>query len=177
MILFPEYREHGKKEQNSKSVTTSSRESRFDADIGSIEGLHVLVVDDQPDSARIVAKMLAQEGALVKWASSVRDALRIVDTFHPSLIISDLAMPQEDGFDLLRRFRASHSYEENGLIPLIAISAHHEESMMQKSFEEGFQAFLPKPVNKVYLLDAVAKLAFLHRQLGIPESVAFNSGF
>lgn len=149
----------------------------MDSELLTIEGLQVLVVDDQPDSARIIAKMLAQEGARVKWATSVAEALRIVQSFHPNLIISDLAMPQEDGFELLRQFRASHSFEENGLIPLIAVSAYSDPSMMQKSFEEGFQAFLPKPLHRRYLLDAVGKLASLHRRLRVHESASLSSDF
>lgn len=164
MILFPEYqgRGTGRREKNSPKMDDSDDGS---AGLLAIEDLSVLVVDDQADSARIIARILAQEGAEVKWATSVAEALKIVQNFHPRLIISDLAMPQEDGFELLRQFRASHTFAENGLIPVIAVSAYSDPKTMQKSFEEGFQAFLPKPVHRRFLLDAVGKLAMLQEHL------------
>jgi CheY-like chemotaxis protein len=131
----------------------------------SIKGLRVLVVDDDGDTAFILARMLINEGAHVKWASSVPEAFQLIDDFQPNLILSDLSMPEEDGFDLIRKFRAAHAMEQGSFVPAIAVSAYSSPAAMQRSFEEGYQAFFPKPVKSQYLIEAVAKLAMIQRSL------------
>lgn len=133
-----------------------------------IKGLRILVVDDDGDTAFILARMLIHEGAQVKWASSVSEAFELIEGFQPNLILSDLSMPEEDGFDLIRKFRAAHAQNPSGFVPAIAVSAYSNPAAMQRSFEEGYQAFFPKPVKSQYLIEAVAKLAKVQKTLAMP---------
>ncbi|WP_141732831.1 response regulator [Oligoflexus tunisiensis] len=139
--------------------------SMDDEQPGSIKGLRILVVDDDGDAALFLARMLINAGAHVRWTTSVPEAFELMDSFHPNLILSDLAMPQQDGFDLIRKFRAAHSVDKGGFVPAIAVSAYSNAEAMQRSFEEGYQAFFPKPVQKEYLIEAVGKLALIQKGL------------
>jgi CheY-like chemotaxis protein len=146
----------------------------------SIKGLRVLVVDDDGDTAFILARMLINEGAHVKWAASVPEAFKLIDDFQPNVILSDLSMPEEDGFDLIRKYRAAHALEAGGFVPAIAVSAYSSPAAMQRSFEEGYQAFFPKPVKSQYLIEAVAKLAMIQRALPaapVPRAVPLKRVF
>lgn len=131
----------------------------------SIKGLRILVVDDDGDTAFILARMLINEGTNVKWAASVSEAFELIDSFQPNLILSDLSMPEEDGFDLIRKFRAVHALDQGTFVPAIAVSAYSSPAAMQRSFEEGYQAFFPKPVKREYLIEAIAKLMVVQRTL------------
>jgi CheY-like chemotaxis protein len=152
--------------------------SMDDEQPGVIKGLRILVVDDDGDAALVLARMLNEAGAHVRWTTSVSEAFELMDSFQPNLILSDLAMPQEDGFDLIRKFRAAHSVDKGGFVPAIAVSAYSNAEAMQRSFEEGFQAFFPKPVQREYLIEAVGKLALIQKGLSgawpaMPLSGAF----
>jgi CheY-like chemotaxis protein len=138
-------------------------------EVPSIKGLRVLVVDDDGDTAFILARMLIHEGAQVKWAASVAEAFDLIEAFRPNLILSDLSMPEEDGFDLIRKFRKSEVSGAQGFVPAIAISAYSSPAAMQRSFEEGYQAFFPKPVKGQYLIEAIAKLAQVQKTLLVPR--------
>lgn len=130
-----------------------------------IHGLRILVVDDQKESAKLLALILKNEGADARWVTSVAEAFEVIDSFHPSIIVSDLSMPQEDGFDLIRKFRLAHRLDEGGFVPAIAVSADGSEGAMQRSFEYGYQGFFPKPVEQKYLIEAIASMALVHRML------------
>ncbi|HET9236765.1 MAG TPA: response regulator [Oligoflexus sp.] len=138
-------------------------------EVPNIKGLRVLVVDDDGDTAFILARMLIHEGAQVKWAASVAEAFDLMEAFRPHLILSDLSMPEEDGFDLIRKFRKAQASGAEGFVPAIAISAYSSPEAMQRSFEEGYQAFFPKPVKSQYLIEAVAKLAMVQKTLAVPK--------
>jgi CheY-like chemotaxis protein len=129
----------------------------------------VLVVDDDGDTAFILARMLIHEGAQVKWAATVAEACDLIEAFRPNLILSDLSMPEEDGFDLIRKFRKGEVPGATGFVPAIAVSAYSSPAAMQRSFEEGYQAFFPKPVKSQYLIEAVAKLALVQKTLAVPK--------
>jgi CheY-like chemotaxis protein len=115
--------------------------------------------------------MLINEGAQVKWAASVAEAFELIDSFQPKLILSDLSMPEEDGFDLIRKFRSSQCQNQGSFVPAIAVSAYSSPAAMQRSFEEGYQAFFPKPVKSQYLIEAVAKLVMVQQKLSMPRAV------
>jgi CheY-like chemotaxis protein len=76
-------------------------------------------------------------------------------------------MPEEDGFDLIRRFRSSYAQGYGSFVPAIAVSAYSSPAAMQRSFEEGYQAFFPKPVKSQYLIEAIAKLIMVQQRLSV----------
>jgi CheY-like chemotaxis protein len=78
-----------------------------------LNGLRVLVVDDEADARRLVVKFLSEAGATAMAAATPAEALRILESFHANVLVSDLAMPDEDGFDLIRQVRdAGYSVQE-----------------------------------------------------------------
>ena len=119
-----------------------------------LNGARVLVVEDDPDTLETLMMLLEVHGAEVAGVLSSEDATRELTSFQPHLLLSDIAMPGEDGFALIARIRCQ-SPEEGGRIPAIALSAHVYPEDHQRAFEAGFQAFLNKPVNAQTLLRAV----------------------
>jgi PAS domain S-box-containing protein len=118
-----------------------------------LNGLRVLVVDDDPDALDLAARILADGAARVSTASSVLEALERVRTETPDLIISDLSMPVRDGFDLVRSVRALPA-SEGGLTPMVALTALARASDRELALECGFNDHLTKPIEPGQLLNA-----------------------
>jgi len=121
-------------------------------------GLTVLVVDDDMDSRRFVAHILQDSGAAVVEASSAASALEIVVRDHPDVILSDVGMPQQDGYDLIRQVR-SLSREAGGKTPAAAVTAMSRTHDRTRALLAGFQTHLAKPIESSELLAVVAALA------------------
>jgi CheY-like chemotaxis protein len=114
----------------------------------------VLVVEDDPDTLETLMMLLEAHGAEVAGVLCAADAIRALDSFRPQLLLSDIAMPGEDGFALIARVR-KRAPAEGGRIPAVALSAHVYPEDHQRAFEAGFQGFLNKPVTAEALLRAV----------------------
>jgi CheY-like chemotaxis protein len=119
-----------------------------------LNGARVLVVEDDPDTLETLMMLLEVHGAEVAGVLNSEDAIRELASFQPHLLLSDIAMPGEDGFCLIARIRRQ-SPAQGGRIPAIALSAHVYPEDHQRAFAAGFQAFLNKPVNAETLLRAV----------------------
>jgi PAS domain S-box-containing protein len=128
-----------------------------------LHGLKVLVVDDDRETRELVATALRGVGAQVRTADNAIDALADVDKHPPSVIVSDLEMPGEDGYQLIRRLR-SLSPEHGGMIPAAALTAHVRPEEVQRALEAGFQRHLPKPAVPDEIARAVAALARPQRE-------------
>ena len=123
-----------------------------------LRGLRVLVVDDNADALDLTAMTLRREGAEVRVASSAFRAHEIVTDWQPQILVSDLAMPGEDGFMLLRGMR--HAISKNGRrLAAIAITAYGTTENEMRSFEAGFDLYLTKPIDPLEFAAAVAGLA------------------
>ena len=122
-----------------------------------LSGLRLLVVDDHEDSREMFATMLRQCGAEVRVAESVPKAVEALDTWRPDLLVSDLAMPGDDGFSLIRKVRALGP-EMGGSIPAIALTGHASEEQRQQALSAGFQIHLAKPVEPATLVEVIAIL-------------------
>ena len=122
-----------------------------------LTGLRLLVVDDHEDSRELFATMLRQFGAEVRVADSVPKAVETFEGWRPSLLISDLTMPGNDGFSLIRKVRALGP-EMGGEIPAIALTGHAGEEQRQKAISAGFQIHLVKPVEPTTLVEVIATL-------------------
>ena len=123
----------------------------------SLAGLRILVVDDEPDAREIVATILGEAGAEISTASSSRQALEQVKQWRPDLLISDIGMPGESGYDLIRKVRAL-SATEGGQIPAIALTAYARMEDRLKIFAAGFQMHVPKPIEPMELATVVASI-------------------
>jgi PAS domain S-box-containing protein len=123
-----------------------------------LDGLRVLIVDDDPDSLEVLSVMLGHYGAYVYAASSVAEALIAFPRCKPDVLISDLGMPGEDGYSLIRKVRA-FSPENGGRIPAAALTAYVRREDREQALSAGFHTHISKPVEPAVLAEAVAGLA------------------
>jgi len=123
-----------------------------------LRGLRVLVVEDEPLTREALTTLLTQAGAEVGASGSAAHALEVLRTWRPSVLVADIAMPDEDGYALLRKLRALGS-EEGRDVPVLALTAHARPEDRERALAAGFQAYLAKPVDPSTLLDAIAELA------------------
>ncbi|KYF70136.1 hypothetical protein BE15_24155 [Sorangium cellulosum] len=123
-----------------------------------VDGLRVLVVDDEDDAGEIAGAMLRELGVEPRVVRSVEEALRALVEFRPDILISDLGMPHEDGFSLMRKVRAL-APDAGGAIPAIAITAYARREDRQRALASGFQVYLTKPVVAAELSEVVSSLA------------------
>ncbi|MFY9825039.1 MAG: CHASE3 domain-containing protein [Thermoanaerobaculia bacterium] len=123
-----------------------------------LRGLRTLVVEDDPDSLEMVCTLLAQRGAEVRPAASTAEALAVIERWRPDLLISDLGMPEEDGYTLIRRVRALPA-ERGGQVPAVALSARTRPEDRIEALSAGFQMHVAKPVAPAELLAVAATLA------------------
>lgn len=122
-----------------------------------LRGLRVLIVDDQLDILELVYDILASCDAVVRTCTDARDALEAVRTWRPDVLISDIAMPDDDGYWLIRKVRALAS-EDGGNTPAIALTAHVRMEERVRVLAAGFQLYIPKPVEPAELQSVVARL-------------------
>jgi PAS domain S-box-containing protein len=122
-----------------------------------IAGVRVLIVDDEPDARALLRRMFEERDAVVRTASSADEALTIVQTERPDVLISDIGMPSEDGYALIRRIRAL-APEHGGRTPAIALTAYARAEDRVRALVAGFQHHLSKPIEPVELLVMIASL-------------------
>jgi PAS domain S-box-containing protein len=125
--------------------------------VPSLVGLRILVVDDEPDAREVVSLILVQAGALVTSAADVGHAIDLVDQWQPDLLISDIGMPGEDGYELIRQVRARSS-DRRGQIPAIALTALGRSQDRLKVLSAGYQMHVSKPIEPIELVTVVASV-------------------
>jgi CheY-like chemotaxis protein len=123
-----------------------------------LDGTQVLVVDDEPDARDVLVALFAQCGAVVAAVGSAADALRAVADHRPDVLVSDVAMPGVDGYDLIREVRALPP-ERGGRVPAVALTAYARSEDRDRALAAGFHAHVPKPVEPARLARLVARLA------------------
>jgi len=123
-----------------------------------LAGVRVLVVEDEADSREILAAVLRESGAEVTVADSALVALGVVERSPPHVLVSDIGMPDMDGFDLIRALRR-RAPDEVGRIPAIALTAYAEGDSRKKVLDAGFDEHLSKPADPQDLIAAVARRA------------------
>jgi CheY-like chemotaxis protein len=123
-----------------------------------LKDFRVLVVDDEPDTRLLMTTIIENCGASVMTVDSAREAFAALEHFKPHLLISDIGMPEEDGYSLMRRIRNLPS-EAGGTIPAIALTAYAREEDRRKALETGFQKHLAKPVKPEDLVAVVCEFA------------------
>lgn len=123
-----------------------------------LHGLKVLAIDDQDDARRLLETVLSTQGAEVKMADSAAAALAMLKSFCPHIIVSDVGMPEMDGYALMRHIRALPGHE-GGTTPAIALTGYARNEERDRAMQAGFQAFLSKPVQAIDLISAIARLS------------------
>ncbi|HEV2801441.1 MAG TPA: PAS domain S-box protein [Pyrinomonadaceae bacterium] len=125
---------------------------------GELSGLRVLVVDDEADTRELIAAVLASCGAHVIQAATAAEAFEQLERARPDVLISDIGMPEEDGYALLGRIRQLPP-ERGGAIPAAALTAYARTEDRVRALRSGFQIHVPKPVEPAELITVVATLA------------------
>jgi len=128
------------------------------ADHPSLEGVIVLAVDDETDALGLVKRVLEGCGARVLTATSAREALDLVVSERPHMIVSDIGMPDEDGYDLIRKVRALPA-DQGGRTPAAALTAFARAEDRTRALRAGYQTHVSKPVEPTELTAVVASLA------------------
>jgi signal transduction histidine kinase/CheY-like chemotaxis protein len=119
-----------------------------------LRGIRVLIVDDEEDARELIADVLSEAGAEVAQAASVAQAFELLQAQPPHVLISDIGMPGQDGYELLRRVRALQP-QKGGDVPAIALTAYARPEDVRAVTEAGFQLHIAKPVKPEKLLEAV----------------------
>ncbi|MDQ3473614.1 MAG: response regulator, partial [Acidobacteriota bacterium] len=139
-------------------VHPATRDLLAEAEYGDrLDGLKILIVDDEPDTRDMLKAGLSRCGAEVVAAASAGEAFAALGADHPGLLISDIGMPGEDGYEFIRRLRKLPA-KEGGRIPAIALTAYARVEDRMNALRAGYQMHVPKPVDLAELVAVAASL-------------------
>ncbi|MBH8553756.1 response regulator [Nostocaceae cyanobacterium CENA357] len=122
-----------------------------------LAGLSILVVEDDDDSRFFITTVLEADGATVVAVPSAVAALKVLPELQPDVLVSDISMPGEDGYSLIRKIRALKP-DVGGRVLAIALTAHGDRESCVRALESGFQTHVSKPVDPKDLVEIVANL-------------------
>jgi CheY-like chemotaxis protein len=122
-----------------------------------LEGIEILIVDDDTDSLDFITFVLETEGAIVTQAASALEGLQMLTQLKPKIIVSDIGMPEIDGYMLIERIR-NLSEEQGGQVPALALTAYASECDQQQAISAGFQKHISKPIEPEQLVAMVIQL-------------------
>lgn len=128
-----------------------------------LDGVKVLLVDNDADTLQVVRAMLDGSKAIVQTAASVGEAMEMLVWYDPHVLVSDLAMPEEDGYSLIRKVRAL-DVNKGYQLPAIALTSYVRVEDRARALEAGFNMFVPKPLQPDELITAIANLADTSRE-------------
>jgi CheY-like chemotaxis protein len=127
-------------------------------ELPSLEGLRLLLVDDEHDSREVLVTMLEHCGAVVRAVSCAAEVLSTLEEFRPDVLVSDIEMPGEDGYSLIRQIRALKPGRW-GALPAVALTAYASAEDRVRVLAAGYQMHVPKPVDAAELATTVASLS------------------
>jgi CheY-like chemotaxis protein len=123
-----------------------------------LTGVRILLVDDEPDAREVIAEILKRAGATVATAASAPEARSMLEKQRPDLLVSDIAMPEQDGYTLIQSIRRL-STEHGGATPAVALTAHAREEDRIRALAAGFHAHVVKPVEPAEFISVLARIA------------------
>jgi PAS domain S-box-containing protein len=126
--------------------------------LASLDDVQVLLVDDDPDTLQILSVLLADQKAKVQSASSVAEAMEMLQWYEPDVLVSDLGMPNEDGYALIKKLRALDE-KAGKQTPAVALTSYVRVADRTRALSAGFNLFVPKPVEPNELISAIAHLS------------------
>jgi len=124
----------------------------------SLDGLRVLLVDDEPEARQIISTVIARSGAEVKTCETAGEALAALVDWRPDVLMSDIAMPGEDGYSLIGKVRKLPG-DKGGNTPAAAVTAYARDEDRNRALAAGFQMHIAKPVSSGQLVTMIARLA------------------
>src|SRR5438128_6450582 len=128
-------------------------------DPAGLHGLHVLIVEDDPDTASVLAELVAEHGAEARTAASVAEALDVLGRWRVDLLLSDIGMPGEDGYALIEKVRRQESAQGAKALPAVAITAYARKEGRESALAAGFDTHVAKPLDPEELLATLAEVA------------------
>lgn len=144
-------------QESQLTLQSEAEEPSVTQDLPSLTGLRVLIVDDDQDSLDLTAFVLEQCEATVKTANSVDSALAVFSQFNPNVLVSNIGIPEQDGYFLIQQIRQTEVNPSNA-IAAVALTAFAKEEDQQQALSAGFQCHLTKPVNPYELVATIASL-------------------
>ena len=157
VVTLPVERRGGGGDGQGSAAAAAAADRLADDDLPNLSGVTVLVVDDEPDARVLLKRVLERRAARVMLAASAREALEMVHRQHPDVIVSDIAMPDLDGYELIRLVRSLPA-EDGGGTPAIALTAFARSEDRRRAMLAGFQVHIAKPVESPELIATVASL-------------------
>ena len=127
-----------------------------------LDGARVLVVDDEADAREVLSVLLTGAGAEVRTSASAAEALDVLKRWQPDVLVADIAMPGEDGYELLSRVR-DLAPRQGGETPALALTAYAHPEDRERALSAGFHDYIPKPFEPPSLVMAIARLARTRR--------------
>ncbi|HEU5132946.1 MAG TPA: response regulator, partial [Pyrinomonadaceae bacterium] len=128
------------------------------SDTYSLDGLKVLLVDDEPEARQIISTVITRTGAEVRACQSAHEALMKLSEWKPDVILSDIAMPEQDGYSFIRQVR-SLPHDEGGNTPAAALTAYARDIDRRQALAAGYQMHIAKPIGASQLVTMIARLA------------------
>jgi CheY-like chemotaxis protein len=122
-----------------------------------LDGLHVLLVEDDDDTRKLLGTMLKRYGARVTSTKSAKEALSVFEDDLPDVLVSDIGMPDEDGYEFIRKLRSAPP-EKGGLIPAIALTGYAGRKDRERALAAGYHQHLAKPIEQSDMIAAIAAL-------------------
>lgn len=126
-------------------------------DFNSLKGLRVLLVDDEPEARKVFSTVIQRNGAEVKACETAGEALETLKDWRPDVLMSDIAMPDEDGYSLIGKVR-SLPQEKGGATPAAALTAYARDEDRKRALDAGYQMHIAKPVSSGQLINVIARL-------------------
>jgi PAS domain S-box-containing protein len=152
VVVHPPAGERRREHPRSSSVATGP------ADHPSLAGITVLAVDDEPDARNLLKRVLEDCGAKTILAGSAQEGLELLVKHRPDMIVSDIGMPEEDGYEFIKKVRALPA-EQGGRTPAAALTAFARAEDRTRALRAGYQTHVAKPVEPTELTAVVASLA------------------
>jgi CheY-like chemotaxis protein len=135
-----------------------SASAELSQDVCELAGIKVLVIEDEPDSADVLARILKRHGAEVRTAGTAAKGLDEFERFSPNVVLTDIGMPVEDGYEVIRKLRTLPGGRK---VPIVALTALARSEDRTRALRAGFQMHVPKPVDAGELVAIVQNLAGL----------------
>jgi PAS domain S-box-containing protein len=124
-----------------------------------LAGVRVLIVDDEPDTREMLRVMVGQFGAEVRTCASSVEALNVLNNWEPNVIVSDIEMPDEDGYELIRKVRRAETSAGARMVPAVALTAYARVEDRLRALSAGYQMHIAKPCEPAELAMVIASLA------------------
>jgi signal transduction histidine kinase/ActR/RegA family two-component response regulator len=127
------------------------------SDFESLKGLRVLLVDDEPEARKVFSTVIERTGAEVRACETAGEALEMLQDWRPDVLMSDIAMPDEDGYSLIGKVR-SLPRDKGGATPAAALTAYARDEDRKRALDAGYQMHIAKPVSSGQLINVIARL-------------------